>query len=356
MTAPRTSQMRRDIERIPAIVAELLNGDPAPMRELAAAVRRARPAWAMIVARGTSDHAAVYGQYLLEAYAGLPTALASPSVTTVYGAPIGWRRGLLVAISQSGQSPDVVSVTAAARAGGAITVAVTNVPDSPLGAAARHVIPCEAGPELAVPATKTYTAQLAVLARLVASLVPESQLGDALPAVAPALESVLHRSDDWLARSVDGGRALLERMAAADRALIASRGFNLATALEIALKLKETSGLFAEAYSTADLMHGPLVLANPDVPLLVVRPDGRMGAAIDTALGAARARAVEPWIIGGLELTEGARTLRLEDGLPDALTPLVYALPGQLLAERVARARGMDPDAPLGLAKVTETL
>jgi glutamine---fructose-6-phosphate transaminase (isomerizing) len=355
MTAPTTTQMRREIERIPAVVAELLAGDPAPMEELAAAVRRSRPTWAMIVARGTSDHAAVYGQYLLEAYAGLPTALASPSVTTVYGAPIGWHGGLLVAISQSGQSPDVVSVTAAARSGGAITVAITNVPDSPLGAAARHVIACEAGAELAVPATKTYTAQLAVLARLVASLAPESELPDALPAVAPALRSALSQSDGWLERSVDGG-ALVDAMAAADRALIASRGFNLATALEIALKLKETSGLFAEAYSTADLMHGPLVLANPDVPLLFVRPDGRMGEAVDLAVEAARARAVEPWIVGGPELPAGARTLRLEDGLPDALTPLVYALPGQLLAERVARARGMDPDAPRGLAKVTETL
>ena len=151
------------------------------------------------------------------------------------------------------------------------------------------------------------------------------------------------------------GDELVGQVAASGRALVASRGFDLATALEIALKLKETSRIFAEGYSTADLEHGPVALAGPAIPTLILRPDGRMGAAIDPAIRRVEASRSRPWLIGGRELKTAGRTLGLAFDLPEALSPLAFILPGQLLAEAVARSAGFDPDSPAGLTKVTRT-
>jgi len=348
--------MRDEIGQIPSVVRTLLTDGAAARTQVAEAIRQADPAWVSIVARGTSDHAAVYGAFLVETQLGLPAGLASPSVTTVYRSPIRWRGGLVIAISQSGQSPDVVAVAQAARQGGAITVAITNTPGSPLAGAAEHELRCGAGPERAVAATKTYVAELAMLAGLVAELAPGSALATALADVPEALEEVLAASAAW----VDGpaGGELVTAIAAAGRAIVASRGFNLATALEVSLKLKETSQIFAEGYSTADLEHGPIALAASDVPLLVIRPDGPMGQAIDASVARAVASGAVSWQIGGREIQDAERVLSLAGasaGLPEALSPLAYVLPGQLIAEAVARRLGRNPDAPLGLTKVTLT-
>jgi glucosamine--fructose-6-phosphate aminotransferase (isomerizing) len=348
--------MRDEIGQIPSVVRVLLTDGAAARAKVAEAIRQADPAWVSIVARGTSDHAAVYGAFLVETQLGLPAGLASPSVTTVYRSPIRWRGGLVIAISQSGQSPDVVAVAQAARQGGAITVAITNTPGSPLAGAAEHELRCGAGPERAVAATKTYVAELAMLAGLVSELAPASALAAALADVPEALEDVLAASAAW----VDGpaGGELVTAIAAAGRAIVASRGFNLATALEVSLKLKETSQIFAEGYSTADLEHGPIALAASDVPLLVIRPDGPMGQAIDASVSRAVASGAVSWQIGGREIQDAERVLSLAGasaGLPEALSPLAYVLPGQLIAEAVARRLGRNPDAPLGLTKVTLT-
>jgi glutamine---fructose-6-phosphate transaminase (isomerizing) len=345
--------MRADIADIPAVVDRLVTQPASATAEVVDAIRRAQPAWASIVARGSSDHAAVYSQYLLEAYLGIPTGLALPSVTTVYHSPLTWRGGLVIAISQSGESPDVRAVIEAARGGGALTVAITNEPSSPLAAAADHVLDCHAGTERAIPATKTYVGCLAVAARLVAELQPESDLARVLPHMAQKVATALERSDAWLR---DGpGDDLIGELAGAERALMVSRGYNLATAFEVALKLKEACGRFAAGYSTADVMHGPMALAMPAVPMIVFRPDGPMGPAIDQATAAAESRGVRPWLIGGAEMAQGDRSLVLAADLPESLTPLVYVLPGQLLTDRLAARLGVNPDAPAGLAKVTRT-
>jgi glutamine---fructose-6-phosphate transaminase (isomerizing) len=351
--SPVTSKMRVDVTDIPSVVERLVADGQAAFAGVGAAIGRARPAWASIVARGSSDHAAVYSQYLLEAYLRLPTGLALPSVTTVYRSPIAWRGGLVIAISQSGESPDVRRVLEAARAGGALTVAITNEPASPLARAADHVLDCHAGAERAIPATKTYVGCLAVAARLVAELEPASDLAAALPRLAGTLAGVIERSDAWLG---DGdGVELVGELAVAERALMVSRGFNLATALEVALKLKEACGKFAVGYSSADVMHGPMALAMPSVPMVVFRPDGPMGLAIDEATAAAEARGVRPWVIGEARPSTRQRALALAPDLPESLTPLAYVLPGQLLTDRLAARLGVNPDAPAGLAKVTRT-
>lgn len=344
--------MRREIGQIPSVVERIVTTAAAELHLVAQAIRRDRPAWAMIAGRGTSDHAAVYAQYLVETHLGLPTGLVKPSVTTIYEAPVAWRGGLVLAISQSGQSPDIVAVVSAAREAGALTVAITNDPASPLAAAAEWSLDCHAGRELAVPATKTYVAELATVASLVASVEPTAELSGAIAALPAALHETIARAERWL----DGpGSDAVRDHVDADRALLVSRGYNLATALELALKLKETCGLFAEAYSTADFAHGPLVLSQPGVPTLAIRPDGPMGTLVDETLAAVTARGGRAAVIGGIESAAHAGALALPTTLPEPLTPLVYVVPGQLVVEAVARRRGIDPDAPVGLGKVTRT-
>jgi glucosamine--fructose-6-phosphate aminotransferase (isomerizing) len=343
--------MGREIGQIPAAVQRVLD-EPDQLRAVAAAMGRANPGWIMIAGRGTSDHAAVYAQYLLETHLGVPTGLVKPSVTTVYGASLDWRGGMVLAISQSGQSPDIVGVVESARRTGALTVAVTNEPDSPLADAAEVSLRIHAGRELAVPATKTYVAELAVVAALANAVRPTPELRAGLHAVPAALDDTIARTRDWLAGA---GAPAVEAFAAADRALLVSRGFNLATALELALKLKETCGLFAEAYSTADFMHGPLVLSRAEVPTLAIRPDGLMGADVDATLAAVAARGGRTTVVGGPETAGRPEALSLPHSVAEALTPLLFVVPGQLLVEATASKRGLDPDAPEGLGKVTLT-
>lgn len=351
-TAPAPSRMRREIGQIPAAVARVVSSSNREVADVARAILAARPRWAMIAARGTSDHAAVYAQYLLETHLGLPSGLAKPSVTTVYEAEVAWKGGLVLAISQSGQSPDIVSVVRAARAAGALTVAITNDDASPLAAAAAHRLRCHAGRELAVPATKTYVTELAVVAALVSAIRPATDLADGLRGLPATLRAVLARTGGWL----DGpGSAAVPAFATSDRALVVSRGYNLATALELALKFKETVGLFAEAYSTADFAHGPRALAGADVPILAIRPDGPMGELVDATLDGVASRVGPLTVIGGAHAASHPGALALDLELPESLTPIALVVPGQLLVEATARARGVSPDAPEGLGKVTRT-
>ena len=346
--------MADEIRQTPQLVREQLEASGAALEAVAQAVRAAHPRWVSIVARGTSDHAAIYARYLIETQLGWPVGLASPSVTTVYHAPTDWSNGLVLAISQSGRSPDLVAVVEAARRGGALTVAVTNVPDSPLEQSAALSVRCAAGEERAVAATKSYVAELAAVAGIVAALAPESEVAAALPRVPDVLDAALAAAEAWLA--TDGGQ-LVEAIAGAGRALVVSRGYNLATALETALKLKETGRIFAEGYSAADLEHGPIALASAGFPTLVFRPDGPMGASIDPAADRSRSLGARTWTIGGPETAGRPDALTIEAlaGLPECLTPLALILPGQLLAEAVAVRLSLSPDMPAGLHKVTLT-
>jgi glucosamine--fructose-6-phosphate aminotransferase (isomerizing) len=356
MSTRAVTHMAREVAEIPGVVGRVLEEGGADLDAAAAAIAGRRPRFVLVAARGTSDHAGVYARYLLETAAGIPVGLAAPSVTTIYAAPVRWDDVLLLGISQSGAGPDVAAVVAAARAAGAPTVAITNDPGSLLAEAAEIVLPLRAGEERAVAATKTYVASLAVVAGLVARL---ATLGDtpaswatALPGVPAALEDALRTAGGWLAGE---GRGCVEAFAAAGEALVVSRGHNFATALELALKLKETGRIFADGYSTADLLHGPVAVAGPMVPTLAIRPDGPAGRAVDDALTVAVRRGIVPWTIGGPEVAGRPRSLVVAPDLPEPLTPLAYVLPGFLVAEAVARARGRDPDAPPGLTKVTRT-
>jgi glutamine---fructose-6-phosphate transaminase (isomerizing) len=342
--------MRAEIDEIPSAVARLLDEGRTEIAAAASAIRTTDPGWVSLVARGTSDHAAIHLRYLIETELGIPSGMAAPSTVTIYGADLRWRGGLVIAVSQSGRSPDLIEVVERARAGGALTIAIVNDGASPLAAAADAVIDCRAGEERSVAATKSYVAQLAAGAALVAAVRARGPLGESLS----RLPAVLRASLEAAAAALTDDAPVVAEFAASERSIVIGRGFEYPTALEIALKLKETGRLFAEGYSSADFSHGPVVLAGPEVPVLAIRPAGRTGQLVDEGIEAARAAGARPWIVG---IEPAARTiaLPLPGDLPEALASLATIVPGQLLAEAVARRRGYDPDAPPGLRKVTLT-
>ncbi len=357
-----TTLMRAEIEQIPAVVDAVIREGAAEQAVAAEAIRAKSPRWVSVVGRGTSDHAALYARYLLEGLLGLPVVLAAPSLTTLYGGGQRWSDALVLAVSQSGAGPDVLEVTSAARAAGATTVAVTNDARSPLAESAEFVLDVRAGSERSVAATKSYVGELAAIAALAGRLTT-GEVGDrllrALEEVPEAVRTAIEASDPrvaHVAKIVSGGRG----------ALVVARGLELPTALEIALKLKETSAVFADGYSGADLLHGPIVLAGPDVPAIVVRQAGPVGAAVDAVVerlrveGSPVVRIVDTEPAPGSDLRPAATSAAVTDlVLPivvdELVGPLVHVVPGQLIAEAVARLRGLDPDAPEGLTKVTRT-
>jgi glucosamine--fructose-6-phosphate aminotransferase (isomerizing) len=341
------SLLEQEIREQPQAVGRALDGTAAPIAEVVRRVGARGPLEQVVIAaRGTSDNAARYAQYLIGARLGLPVALAAPSLVTMYGAPVVPRGAhtLVVAISQSGQSEDVVGVLASARAAGAPTVAVTNAPDSPLAAEADVVLDLAVGPERSVAATKTYTASLAVLAALVLALA-----GDADRSLV-----LRQRAPQALAKTVElafAGVPALDAHASARHVVAIGRGYNYATAMEIALKVRELTATVAEGFSPPDLLHGPIAAVGPGTPALIVAPPGRV---LESVLAAADALAQR----GAVPVTIGDRpdaALRLPAGLPEWLTPLAAVVPGQVLALRWAQVGGHPVDAPPGLRKVTVT-
>jgi glucosamine--fructose-6-phosphate aminotransferase (isomerizing) len=312
----------------------------------------------LFIARGSSDNAAVYGQYLCSARAGRLTALAAPSLATAYHATLDLRGVLAVAISQSGATEEIVTTLTWARACGARTVAITNVPGSPLATAADLTLLTQAGPEQAVPATKTYTTQLAAVAVLATALGRgkegeargdrESEV-EALGRVPGAVEGMLEH-----AAAVEG---LAERLVGVETLVVSGRGFAYSTALEVALKLKETCYLTAVGLSYADLVHGPIAIVDAGTPaLLVAAADGPMLADMTALARRIAGTGADVYGIGGDPAFAAACRATLPGpSLPEHLAPFALVVPGQLLAEALARAKGIDPDAPRGLRKVTQT-
>ena len=316
-----------------------------------AARYRAKP-WRSVViaARGTSDHAAIYGQYLLGVRNGLSVGLATPSVVSIYGAEPDVSDALVIGISQSGASPDIVAVIASAARQGAATLAITNDRASPLAATADHVFDLAAGPERAIAATKTYTTSLLAIARLSLALDPDPVADAAIDAVPDAIESAL------------GLEARVEEVIAGlgpvDRCVIVGRGFEYATARETALKLKELAQVFADPYSSADFRHGPIALVQPGIPAIVIAPMGAPAASMADLVTDLTGRGVDTVVLSDLDATLelGRWPVRLPGGVAEWLRPVVSIIPGQLLAYHVTVARGLDPEAPRSLTKVTRTL
>ncbi|HET7307141.1 MAG TPA: SIS domain-containing protein [Gammaproteobacteria bacterium] len=344
MPTPNDTLMFTEAAEAAATVERQLADNASHIDALARRLRAHPPAFAVTCARGSSDHAATFAKYAIETQLGCVTASASPSVSSVYGAAQRMDGALYLAISQSGRSPDLVQNAQAAHAAGAHVVAMVNVEDSPLAAAADTVIPLRAGPERSVAATKSYLGALAAILHLVGRWADDVRLMQALQALPDALRTAFEQ--DWTALS-DG-------LVAADHLFVLGRGIGLGAAQEAALKCKETCGLHAEAYSTAEVKHGPMALVGPHFPvLLLTQDDSTLPGSLET-VREFRERGAQVWIAAPGDTDR--------DALPVAKAP--HPLCAPLLAiqsfyravNALALARGRNPDLPPHLNKVTETL
>ena len=347
--ALENSHLYREIHEQPAVLTALLRDESAAIARLATAITARSVDYVVVAARGTSDNAGRYAQYVLGAVNGLMVTLATPSLYSIYKRPPRFGNALVLGISQSGKSPDIVSVLAEARRQGALTAAVTNFPQSDLGQQADHVIALHAGEERSIAATKTYTTSLAVIAALSAALAQDGAMQTALAAMPDQLA-------DTLALSPAIGR-IAERYRYMRDCVVLGRGFNYATAFELALKMKELTYTIAEPYSSADFMHGPLALIEHGFPAIVIAPSGVVLPEMQEFIRTLKQREAEVIAISDdTETLALARIpLRLPHAVPEWLSPLNAIVPGQLFAMHLAHVRDYDPDHPRGLRKVTET-
>lgn len=333
--------MASEMAEQPAVLARLAARAPADI----AAIRGLVPsplAGVVFIARGSSDNAAVFGRYLTEIAAKRPAGLAAPSLYTRYHAEVDWSGYLAVALSQSGATPEILTTCSAVRAAGASVVGITNEPASPIADVADVLLPVDAGPERAVPATKTMTAQMLSVATVAAALGsghgPGPLFGDGGPGTheLPKAVSVI-LADPTPAQELAG------RWAASDRLVVAGRGLAYASALEIALKVKETTGILAEGMSTADLRHGPIATAFAGAPVLLIDAGGPAAADTSELLEVLKMRGAS------------GVTLPLPGGLTEPAAAIAAVVRGQQLAMTLALAKGLNPDSPIGLTKVTPT-
>jgi glucosamine--fructose-6-phosphate aminotransferase (isomerizing) len=342
------SVFRQEIGQQPELARNLLEKSGPALASAAAAFRERRPAGFVIAARGSSDHAADYARYLLGHRHRLLVSLSAPSLFTHYATPPHLASQCVVGISQSGASPDVIAVVEEGARQGALTIAITNDPESQLARTAAHVLPLRAGAERSVPASKTYLLSLLALALLSEAIEPDPELSGAIHAVPDALRAAIALEDEL---------AQLGRQLTGPRAIVLGRGFNLCTAEEVALKLVETSYVLARAWSVADFLHGPIAVVEPDFPVLLIGAGGSVAKDVEsiaTRLTEAGCRVLGIFDGGG-GVPAGVPAVRMRSGLPEELTPMTLAVLGQLLAHEVAQARGVDPDAPRALRKVTRT-
>jgi glucosamine--fructose-6-phosphate aminotransferase (isomerizing) len=336
------SLVRSEIAEQPEVVERMLAEEGGAIAAAAREIARRRPRYAVIAARGSSDNAARYAQHLLGRLARMPVALATPSLHTLYHAPPRYSDALVLGISQSGESPDIVAVLDEARRQGCVTLAITNDPDSPLAGAAGHALVLHAGEERSVAATKTYTASLALLAALVTGITGDRARRQELQLMPEAIARQLDHEVDHAADAATSW----ERLA------VIGRGADYATAFEAALKLKELTRIAAEAASPADFLHGPIAMVGEGFPVLGIAPPGPTAAGVREVLGAVRARGGDTAVIGKASPEE--LRLRLVV-VPDWLSPLVAVVPAQQLAVGIAERLGVDVDHPFGLDKITRT-
>jgi glucosamine--fructose-6-phosphate aminotransferase (isomerizing) len=339
----RPTAMAEEIRETPQAIARFFDRETANLRDTARRLAERRPNVIITCARGSSDNAATYFKYLAEILLGIPVASMGPSVASLYCAPLQLTGAVMVSVSQSGKSPDIVSLQRSARAAGAFAIAVVNDTGSPLAQEADAVLPFHSGEERSVAATKTFLSSAAILAALVAEWRADAVLAKATRELPSVFETALRA--DW--------SEALPALCDASSAYVVGRGPALAIAAEVALKLKEVAMLHAEAFSGAEVMHGPLQLVESGFPILALRPRDAayeaMGEAV-TRLGRAGAE-----LFVAEEGTARPGRLPFSPSGHPLLDPLVMLLSFYALAEQVARRRGLDPDRPSRLRKVTET-
>ncbi len=340
--------LEQEIEQQPTVIERLLSHGEALTGTVAAAIRDFNPVFVCIAARGTSDNAAHYAQYMFGGMLRTPVMLATPSLHTVYGTPPDLSKALVIGISQSGQAEDVRAVLSDAKQRGALTLAITNFDDSPLARIAKYHLPLLAERELSVAATKTYTAQLTVIAMLTSALAGGDAMLKDLSSLPRLAAQALRLSEDI------AGWA--QRYRYINRLVALGRGFNYATACEISLKVKELSYIASEGYSEANFRHGPIAAIDRGHPVILVSPHGKNFAGMVDMCQRLNELGAETLVISNNSdlLGQGRQAMTIPSA-PEWLSPILAVMPGQLFALQQALARGYDVDKPRGLSKVTIT-
>lgn len=348
-----TTQMEIEARQAPQIVAKQLQENGHVLRELGAQLRKKPPRFAVTIGRGSSDHACTFAKYLLETYFGLVTASAPPSVLTLYGSELQVKDALVIGISQSGMSPDICDLMQSARKDGAITLAIVNNVNSPLAKAAEFVAPMLAGEEKAVAATKSYIASLVTLVQLTAFWSQDEKILKALELLPERLNMALDL--DW--------SQAIPRLKTINDTLVLARGFGYPIAQEAALKFKETASLHAEAFSGAEVLHGPFALIKKAHPyLLFTQGDNALEGMLHLAkrikdLGGEPIVAISPGQTDENYLNEiSSLILPLPKALHPICDPLMVIQAFYLMIAKLAVERGFDPDNPDNLKKITETI
>ncbi|HUO28783.1 MAG TPA: SIS domain-containing protein [Bryobacteraceae bacterium] len=345
------SRMLEEIREQPAALERTLSSELRRIERFKQAVAKRPPRLIVLAARGTSDNAALFGRYLLEVTTGIPVSLAAPAIYTLYNARVDYRDALVVAISQSGESTDTNLVLERAREQGALTIGITNEASSTLAKLAEHVFQVRAGKERSVAATKTYTGQVLMLYLLAYALGGRIRIDDLrrLPARA---ESALQLES--------GIRELSGRYRFMDHAVVVGRGLNYSNAFEFALKMMETCYVVAERFSSADFLHGPIAMVEPNFPVFVFAPPGATWLSIEETMDRVKHLKAETVVITDAGNTEAAaratRVIRLPGKLPELYTPIPYIVPAQIFAACLAEQKGLDPDKPRTISKVTLTM
>ena len=342
------SILSQEINQQSDVVRELIASETETVVKLANELR-GRYQYMVIAARGSSDNAARYAQYLFGAHNQLQVSLATPSLYTLYRTPPRLEGALVLAVSQSGQSPDIVEVIAESKRQGCPTLALTNAPNSPLALASEYHLDIHAGPEKAVAASKSYTASLAALALLSTALSDDAERLVQLHSVPEAIERTLEGLDPVTSR--------VERYRYMAHCAVIGRGYNYSTAFEVALKIKELTRTVTEPYSSADFRHGPVAMVRDGFPVILVAPKGVTFTDVRALALDVRGLGAELLVISDDQdlLNMAHLPLPLPSGLPEWLSPIIAVLPGQLFSMVLAEAKGLDPDSPTGLKKVTET-
>jgi len=351
MSRVPNSIMLAEIRQQPEALERTLVWQLRRIGKLRAFLEKRRPRLVVIVARGTSDNAAQFGRYLIEIMTGIPVSLAAPSVQSIYGRTVDYKEALVVGISQSGESTDISAVLEQARKSGAMTVGITNEPNSTLANLAEHVLLVRAGREKSVAATKTYTGQLMSLYLLAHALGGKIGIEDLL-AIPEAARAALELETEVA--------ALAEHDREIRQAAVLARGLNYANAYEFALKMMETSYIVAERFSSADFLHGPIAMVDRDLPVFLFGPSGRAWASLRETIEKLRELKAEIVIITDRGNREAARfasaVIRIPLVLSELYSPIPYIVPAQLFAAALARAKGLNADQPRGLRKVTANL
>ena len=346
------SRMIEEIRQQPAALARTLSGERRHIERFKRLMDQQPPRLIVLVARGTSDNAALFGRYLIEITTGIPVSLAAPSIATLYEAPVNYRDALVVGISQSGESTDTNLVLEQARRGGAVTVGITNEASSRMAQIAEHVFLVRAGKEKSVAATKTYTGQVLMLYLLAYALGGRGATIDDLERLPDSVEGALSIEQEVA--------ELADRYRFMRHAVVIGRGLNYANAFEFALKMMETCYVVAERFSSADFQHGPIALVEPDFPVFAFAPSDVTWPSLGDTLSRLQELRAEVVAIADPSNREvearATRVIRLPKRLKGALTPIPYVVPAQLFAASLANEKGLDPDRPRTIRKVTLTL